>query len=167
MGEAARQVVAVPLAAEAWADFGWLPVDDTDPEDGRHRLTFSWQDPHLNVIAHSSDEVTRRGTALHCDTLYHHLTHSQALLVLDAPAAMAVAPPTATFTTPADAGQIRAFLLRPLDAFVLHPGTWHWGPFPVETDQVRLYNLQGLRYQEDNLRADLEGVGAAVDVIVG
>lgn len=164
--DAVRTVRATPLTAEAWGPFGWLPLDDTDPDDGRQRLRFDWQDPHLNVIAHDADEVVRRGDTLCCVELYRHATHTQALLVLDARAVVAVAPATSAFAGPEDAGHIRAFVLEPLDAFVLHPGTWHWGPFPVDGPRVRLYNLQGLGYREDNDRVDLAGVGAPVDVIV-
>ena len=45
---------------------------------------------------------------------------------------------------------LHAFHLKAKDAFVLHRGTWHWGPFPVTADEVTLYNVQGLRYAEDN-----------------
>ena len=39
---------------------------------------------------------------------------------------------------------------------MLHRGTWHWGPFPVGgATTVRLLNVQGLRYREDNADADL------------
>lgn len=167
MGDAVTKVTARPLTEDGWAPFGWMPVDDTDPADGRHRLAFEWQDPHLNVIAHDAAEVERRGEALHCDGLYRHLTHTQALLVLDARALVAVAAPGTAFARAADAGQIRAFVLQPLDTFVLHAGTWHWGPFPFESDRVRLLNLQGLGYRQDNERVDLAAVGAAVDVVVG
>ena len=45
-------VTAQPLSAEAWAPFGWIPVDDTDPGDVTD-LHFEWADPHLNYIAHA------------------------------------------------------------------------------------------------------------------
>lgn len=165
MGDTVRRVQAVPLTPAAWGAFGWLPVDDTDPTDGVERLRFDWGDPHLNVIAHDADEIARQQDTLYCDGLYRHTTHTQALLVLDTTAVVAVAPPAATFAGPDDAEEIRAFVLRPLDAFVLHAGTWHWGPFPVGSPRVRLLNLQGLGYREDNERVDLEAVGAAVGIV--
>ncbi len=164
MGDAAGTVGAEPLDARAWADFGWIPVEDTDPADGAQRLTFSWSDPHLNVISHTEQEIERRGDALHCAEMYRHDTHTQALLVLNVDAVVAVAAPGTSFDGPADAARIRAFRLRPGDAFVLHAGTWHWGPFPLGEEPVRLFNLQGLRYREDNTRVDLAAAGAAVDV---
>ena len=167
MGDGAlHRVEAEPLTAAAWAPFGWLPVDDTDGTDGSQSLHFDWGDPHVNVIAHDADDVTRLGDVLYCDGLYRHSTHTQALLVLDARAVVAVAAPGVSFTGPDDAGRIRAFALRPFDAVVLHRGTWHWGPFPVDGPRVRLYNVQGLRYREDNERADLAAVGAAVGIAV-
>jgi len=68
-------------------------------------------------------------------------------------------------TSPADAGEIRAFLLEPLSSVVLHRGTWHWGPFPVAAESVTLFNVQGRRYAEDNDRADLAALDAPVDVL--
>ena len=52
MGQEVRQITPVPLTADAWAPFGWLPVPDTDPRDGDHRLEFEWQDVHVNRIGH-------------------------------------------------------------------------------------------------------------------
>ena len=49
---------------------------------------------------------------------------------------------------------------------VLHRGTWHWGPYPVGADSVRLFNVQGLRYREDNDSIDLDALGAPVDILM-
>ncbi|HLX88850.1 MAG TPA: ureidoglycolate lyase [Acidimicrobiales bacterium] len=166
MGDASGRVVAEALAPDAWTEFGWIPVEDTDPADGRERLTFSWGDPHLNVIMHGPEEIEHRPDGLHCDAMYRHDSHTQALLVLNVDAVVAVAPPGTEFREPADAQRIRAFVLRPGQSFVLHAGTWHWGPFPLGEEPVRLYNLQGLGYRDDNARVDLEAAGAAVDVVV-
>ena len=68
---------------------------------------------------------------------------------------------------PADADRVAAFVLEPLQAVVLHRGTWHWGPFPVGATSVELFNVQGLRYREDNERADLGALGAPVDIVLG
>lgn len=166
MGDVAARVLAEVLTPEAWEPFGWLPVDDTDPADGRHRLRFEWDDAHLNVIAHAPDEVARLGGTIRCDAMYRHVTHTQALTVLNVDAVVAVAPAGTTFAGADDAAAVRAFLLHPLDALVLHAGTWHWGPFPLGDTPVRLLNLQGLRYAEDNERADLASLHACIDVIV-
>ena len=72
-------------------------------------------------------------------------------------AANVVAPADATFADASDVDRLRAFRLRPLDRFVLHRGTWHWGPFPVGDAPVNLLNVQGRRYAEDNAGVDLVG----------
>ncbi len=143
-------LAARPLIAEAWKPYGWLPVSDTDPADGLHTLHFEWNDPHVNLIHHSADEVAREGDSLICDRLFRHRTHTQALMVLDVDAMMVVAPPGATFSDAEGLRQLEAFTIRPPDAFVLHEGTWHWGPFPIADSRVNLFNVQGLRYAEDN-----------------
>jgi ureidoglycolate hydrolase len=144
------KLAARPLNAEAWKPYGWLPVSDTDPADGGHTLHFEWNDPHVNLIHHSADEVAHEGESLICDRLFRHRTHTQALMVLDVAAMMVVAAPETSFSQPEDLRQLEAFTIRPCDAFVLHQGTWHWGPFPIAVPRVNLYNVQGLRYAEDN-----------------
>jgi ureidoglycolate hydrolase len=88
--------------------------------------------------------------------MYRHETHTQALTSLDARAVLAVAPASADLTTRAGLDAIHAFVLAPGETIVLHRGTWHWGPFPIGgAASVRLLNVQGMRYQDDNGRADL------------
>jgi ureidoglycolate hydrolase len=161
---ARRQVRPQPLSAEAWAPFGWLPVADTDPSDGDHRLSFAWNDVHLNVIGHSRAEVPESADGLRCEMLFRHDTHTQAVMSLDVPAVIVVAPGHVGFSVPADLESVCAFLLEPLEPLVLHRGTWHWGPYPVRAAEVRLLNVQGLRYGHDNARADLAGKGLEIDV---
>ncbi|MGO8873090.1 MAG: ureidoglycolate lyase [Acidimicrobiales bacterium] len=167
MGESVRRIVPELLTVDAWRPFGWVPVADTDPSDGDQRLEFAWNDVHVNRIGHRRDEVPEVDGGLRCEVLYRHLTHTQVLMPLDVTAVVTVAPPTVAMTAPADVEQVRAFVLDPLAAVVLHRGTWHWGPFPVAADSVTLFNVQGLRYLEDNDSADLTALGTPLDVLVG
>ena len=166
----ASKIVTLPaetLTAVAFAPFGWLPVADTDPHDGDGRLHFEWADPHLNVIAHAPDEIdhTPAGDPL-CAVLYRHATHTQALMALNVDAVVAVAPTDVPFSSPADLDTVRAFRVAPLAPFVLHRGTWHWGPFPLGAEPVRLLNVQGFGYARDNASVNLpERTGAVLDVV--
>lgn len=164
MSAALRRIVPSAPVADTWAPFGWLPVSDTDPRDGDRTLEFAWADPHVNRIAHRRDEVPATPDGLRCELLFRHAGHTQVLMPLGTAAVVVVGPPGAEFAGPADAGVLRAFLLAPLTAVVLDPGTWHWGPFPVAAVSVELLNVQGRRYLEDNERVDLVAVGAAVEV---
>ena len=155
---------AGPLTEERWAPFGWLPVRDTDSRDGQSRLEFTLDDVHLNVIAHFTGEVPHAGGGLVCQMLFRHATHTQAIMVLDNDALMVVARPGSSLTSPDDLGELQAFHLRARDAFVLHRSTWHWGPFPVTADEVTLYNVQGLRYAEDNESCNLAAIPRTVEV---
>jgi ureidoglycolate hydrolase len=159
-------VVASPLDAEAWAPFGWLPVPDTDPSDTLQQLHFEWGDPNLNVITHTYDEVEHTDSGSICAVMFRHDTHTQALMPLNVPAVVAVAPASVDFSSPEHLDLVRAFLLEPLDAFVLYQGTWHYGPFPLGPEPVQLLNVQGARYAEDNASVDLASrAGAAVEVL--
>jgi Ureidoglycolate lyase len=162
----ARTISAQPFDPSDWSPYGWVPVPDTDPQDGSSRLDFEWADAHLNLIGHDAVEVPRTELGLVCEMLFRHQTHTQALMVLNCPAVAVVAPPGTAFTSPQEASALRAFLLRPHDVFVLHRGTWHWGPFPVDDPRVDMLNLQGLRYAEDNECRWLDNVGGSVEVII-
>jgi len=157
-------VVPERLTEAAWSPFGWLPVADTDPRDGEHRMTFEWADAHVNLIGHTRAEVPETGRGLRCEMLFRHDTHTQSLMSLDVAAVIAVAPAGVEFSDRADVESIRAFRIGPLEPLVLHRGTWHWGPFPVDAPEVHLFNVQGLRYAEDNRRVDLAAKGLAVEV---
>jgi hypothetical protein len=166
VSEGRREVRPQALSEAAWAPFGWLPVPDTDPRDGEHRLSFAWDDVHLNIIGHARSEVPETGRGLQCQMLYRHETHTQSVMSLDVPAVIAVAPAEVDFSRPADVESIEVFRLEPLEPLVLHRGTWHWGPFPIAAEAVRLLNVQGLRYAEDNGCVDLASLGFAVDVLL-
>jgi ureidoglycolate hydrolase len=160
----ARTIEAEKFDAARWEPYGWVPLPDNDPRDGRSTLFFEWSDAHLNLIGHDAAEVPHTAAGLGCEMLFRHRTHTQALMVLNCPAVVVVAAPDATFGSPQDAARLHAFALRPLDAFVLHRGTWHWGPFPIESPRVDMLNVQGLRYAEDNDCCRLSEVGASVEV---
>jgi ureidoglycolate hydrolase len=147
---------AEPLTPDAWGEYGWLPVLDDDPTDGIHALEFSWQDAHLNYISHAPDEVERVDDWFVVNRMYHHDTHTQALMPVNCPSLIAVAPAIVDFSYAAQVETVRAFVLDPLVCIVLHRGTWHYGPFPLGTEPVRLLNLQGRRYEEDSAYVDLE-----------
>lgn len=165
-GQGAR-IEPQPLTEEGWRPYGWIPVADTDVRDGAHRLHYEWADPHVNVIGHTLDEVPKITGGLRCEMLYRHATHTQVLMVLDHPCVIVVAEPGAALDGPADADRIAAFSLQPLQSLVLYRATWHWGPFPTRSEEVRLFNVQGLRYAEDNEMLDLAARGLAVDVLSG
>jgi ureidoglycolate hydrolase len=155
-----------PLSAAAWAPFGWLPVADTDPADGERTLHFEWADPHLNVIAHAPDEVEHTERGLVCAGFYRHATHTQVLMPINCDAVLAVAAADTDFAAPGAVERVRAFLVRPLDVLVLERATWHWGPFPLGDEPVRLLNVQGRGYAEDNEYADLAALsGTVLDVV--
>ena len=160
----ARAVVPCPLTEAEWSPFGWVPVADTDPRDGEHKMTFEWGDAHVNLIGHARSEVPETARGLRCEMLYRHDTHTQSLMPLNVPAVIVVAPAGVELADEADAESIRAFRIEPLEPLVLHRGTWHWGPFPIEGPEVRLFNVQGFRYAEDNRRVDLAAKGLSVEV---
>jgi len=127
-------------------------------------MSFAMDDVHVNIIGHARDEVPATGDGLRCEMLYRHDTHTQSVMSLDVPAVIAVAPGHVDFSAPKDVASIHVFRLEALEPLVLYRGTWHWGPFPVAAEAVRLFNVQGLHYAEDNTCVDLAAAGLDVDV---
>jgi ureidoglycolate hydrolase len=166
MSEEVRRITPVPLTADGWAPFGWLPVADTDPRDGDHRLEFAWQDVHVNLIGHTRDEVPTVPGGLRCDVLFRHATHTQVVMALDVTAVVVVAPADASMKAASEVALVQAFVLDTLQPIVLDRGTWHWGPYPIGAPSVELFNVQGLRYAEDNEKVDLSALGIGLDVLV-
>jgi hypothetical protein len=164
MDDAVNRITPDSLTPEGWAPYGWLPVPDTDPSDGDGRLAFAWDDAHVNIISHRRDEVPESDGCLRCEVLFRHATHTQALMPLDDDAVIVVAPADSDPALPSERSRPRAFILPVLSAVVLHRGTWHWGPYPATAEEVRLFNVQGFRYREDNQSVDLAAGGAAVEV---
>jgi ureidoglycolate hydrolase len=160
------RVLSQPLHVVAWEPFGWLPRRDTDTLDGAQTLHFEWQDAHVNVISHRADEVPGTPDGLVCEMFFRHSTHTQTLVVLNCHAVIAVAPAQCKLATVEDLESVRAFSVHPLDSVVLHRGTWHWGPFPVGAEQVDMFNVQGMRYREDNDCARLAPLGATVEAVL-
>jgi ureidoglycolate hydrolase len=127
---------------------------------------YQWGDPHVNIIGHALSEVPTFGGGLVCQMLYRHLTHTQAIMPLDHPCVIAVAAAGLAFDNPDAAGLVRVFRIEPLQSLVLDRGTWHWGPYPTDTETVSLFNVQGLRYAEDNEIMDLAGRDMAIEVLL-
>jgi Ureidoglycolate lyase len=159
-----KTIDAEPFDESQWVPYGWVPVRDTDSRDGKERLRYDWDDVHLNVIGHSLEEVAKTNRGLRCDELFHHETHTQALMALNCNCVVVVAPAGKSFEGPDDLDDVKAFLLRPLQPVVLHAGTWHWGPYPLDDTPVELLNVQGLRYAEDNGRTDLASLGLSLEI---
>ena len=120
------------------------------------------------MIEHTFDEIEHGDDgAPRCDRFYRHDSHTQALMPLNVDAVVAVAPAETEFSGRPTSTQVRAFLLHPQDCFVLHRGTWHWGPFPLGPEPVRLLNVQGRGYADDNASVVLpEALGAVISVVV-
>jgi ureidoglycolate hydrolase len=153
----ARSIVltAQPLTEAAWAPFGCLPSDEGTAGD-RADLEFLLGDGHVNFIGHTFDEIGHDAAgAARCDHLNRHDTHTQTLMPVNADAVVVVAPAALDLHRPEHLDAVRAFVLRPLDAIHLARGTWHWGPFPVTPGTLRLFNIQGRGYPQDNTVASL------------
>jgi ureidoglycolate hydrolase len=154
---AARRLLAQPLTAEGFAPFGVLPPDEGGPGPTAD-LEFTLADGWVNFIGHAASEVEHGPTGPRCDHLNRHDTHTQTLMPMDGDALLVVAPPAATFADPADLDLVAAFVLPRYQPVHLHRGTWHWGPYPVAAESVRLLNIQGQGWPDDNTVASLPRV---------
>ena len=145
-----RTLQLLEVTPEAWAPFGHIPSDEGTEHDAAD-LEFLLDDGHVNFIGHDNSEIafTSRGGAL-CELLNRHDTHTQTLMAVDVEAYVVVAPADVDFSAPEHFDTVRAFRLPTLAAVHLTRGTWHWGPYPRAADKVRLFNIQGRGYANDN-----------------
>ena len=134
----------------SWAPFGSLPSDENTEHDTAD-LEFSWNDGHVNFIGHTNDELTFTEAGLPiCELLNRHDTHTQTLMPFSGPAYVVVAPRDVDFSNPDHFTTVRAFHLPRHAVVHLARGTWHWGPYPIGSDAVRIFNIQGRGYARDN-----------------
>jgi hypothetical protein len=169
-------VPTVPTRA-SFAPFGVLPPDEGDGNPTAD-LEFLLDDGWVNYIGHAIHEIEVRAERLRCELLNRHDTHTQTLMPVSGDALLVVAPPNVDFGEPSHFGTVRAFALGRYDCVHLYRGTWHWGPYPTGADHVRVFNVQGRGYPNDNTiawlardhdvvfevpaRAEARGRGAAV-----
>jgi ureidoglycolate hydrolase len=134
----------------SWAPYGSIPTDEGAEHHGCD-LEFLWDDGHVNFIGHSNDEITftTDGAAV-CELLNRHDTHTQTLMPMDCDGYVVVAPAECDFSERAHFDQIRAFHLPQHAVVHLARGTWHWGPYPIGQDTIRIFNIQGTGYVRDN-----------------
>jgi hypothetical protein len=150
MGEL-KTVDLEPIAATvaSFADYGVLPPDEGDGQPTAD-LEFLLADGWVNYIGHTLDEVEVRDGRLCCELLNRHDTHTQTLMPMSGNAVVVVAPAGVDFSEPGHLNTVRAFALPQYTCVHLHRGTWHWGPYPVGADGVRIFNIQGRGYPHDN-----------------
>ncbi len=143
------QLQLQPLTASAWAPFGTLPSDERTPTDNSD-IEFLQHDGHVNFIFHHTHELQAGTLGSLCELLNRHDTHTQTLMPMTAPAYVVVAPAHIDFSDQSDFGEVRAFRLEQHAAATLARGTWHWGPYPIGSDSLRIFNVQGRGWASDN-----------------
>jgi ureidoglycolate hydrolase len=135
---------------ESWSAFGSIPTDE-DSAAAPSRLEFLWDDGQVNFIGHMNSEISFGATgAARCELLNRHDTHTQTLMPMDADAYVVVVPAAVDFSDPSHFAQARAFMLPQHAVVHLDRGTWHWGPYPIGVESVRIFNIQGAGYVRDN-----------------
>ncbi len=140
-----------PLTPEAWARFGTLPSDERDENAYRRSdLEFLWNDGQVNFIAHDNNEVTLSEGRVRCELLNRHDTHTQTLMPMTSDAYIVVAPASVDFTSSDHFLEVAAFRVPQHVPVHLNRGTWHWGPYPLGADSLRIFNIQGRGYVNDN-----------------
>jgi ureidoglycolate hydrolase len=156
-----ESLVAGALTPDAFAPFGVIPALEGAAGPAAD-LEFVLNDGWVNFIGHAASEVPWGDRGPRCDHLNRHRTHTQTLMPMDADTVIVVAPSTTELGDRADLEAVRAFLVRRLECVHLHRGTWHWGPYPVGAAAVRLFNVQGRGYLDDN---DVAALGAGLGVV--
>jgi ureidoglycolate hydrolase len=138
-----------PATREAFEPYGVIPPFEGDGNPTAD-LVFTRDDGWVNFIGHTLDEIEVRDGQLRCEVLNRHDTHTQTLMPMSGNALVVVAPPDVDFSEPAHFSTVRAFALPQFTCVHLHRGTWHWGPYPVGANDVRVFNIQARGWPTDN-----------------
>lgn len=88
-----------------------------------------------------------RSTAV--SKMERHLKTPEILVALEGDSLLCLAPPTAKTKDLHKAS--KAFMVRQGEALVLHPGTWHWIPFPLGDTPSRFLVIFRRETGEDDL----------------
>jgi ureidoglycolate hydrolase len=140
---------AGPATRASFAAFGALPPEESDGNPTAD-LEFLRDDGSVNFIGHTLDELEVVDGWLRCELLNRHDTHTQTLMPMSGDAIVVVAPGEVDFSDAAHFDTVRAFVMPRHSCVHLHRGTWHWGPYPLDAPSVRIFNVQGRGYADDN-----------------
>lgn len=134
---------------ESFAAYGVIPPFEGDGNPTAD-LVFTRNDGWVNFIGHTLDEIEVRAGRMRCELLNRHDTHTQTLMPMSGDALVVVAPAEVDFSQPEHLDTVKAFALAQHACVHLHRGTWHWGPYPVGTAEVRVFNIQASGWPTDN-----------------
>jgi len=138
-----------PATRESFAAYGVIPPVEGDGNPTAD-LVFTRDDGWVNFIEHTIDEIEVRAGRLQCELLNRHDTHTQTLMPMTGDTIVEVAPAEVDFSQPAHFDTVKAFALPQYSCVHLHRGTWHWGPYPVGSPNVRVFNIQARGWPTDN-----------------
>lgn len=145
---------AQPVTPEGFAPFGRvLGFDDCDPSERVVARYRHGQEPMPSIISEVNPDGVPR-----CGWLARHHDQTQALTPIDGPILLVLAPPGTDPLTAEGRGAARAFVADVGEGIQLDEGVWHWAA-SVQRGSVRVANLQGHRWPEDNEIASIEEVG--------
>jgi ureidoglycolate hydrolase len=133
----------------SFAPFGSVPPEENDGNPTSD-LEFLWNDGAVNFIGHTLVELDVVDGWMRCELLNRHDTHTQTLMPMSGDAVVVVAPGDVDFSEPEHFETVRAFVMAQHSCVHLHRGTWHWGPYPLDAPSVRIFNVQGRGYADDN-----------------
>lgn len=151
-----RRLVAQRVTPESFAPFGRILGQDDDPPERQVVARFTGgQEPMPSII----DEVNPDGVPV-CTWLARHHHQSQALTPIDGPILLVLAPAGVDPRSEAGRAATTAFVADVAEGVLLDIGVWHWGA-SVRRGRVRVSNLQGHRWPEDNDVRSLEDGGLA------
>ena len=145
-----RVIRPEPLSAEAFRPFGQTVMPELGAEPDISGPTWDCWYPIGRVDGQRSLElglVEARRLTGPISHMERHEGRAELVIALDLPILQVVAPVTSG-SQPPDAASVRAFIVRPGEAVVLAPGTWHAAGAPVAGDSVRY--MFGLPEREES-----------------
>lgn len=136
-----RIVIPEELTAERFAPYGQAILFPDNPAPKRGEDWDCWLPlGRLSEGTHAVGIVTTRPTDGQITTMERE-PKTEFLLPINGAVVQAVALPgdLTDHTQQPDAATVKAFIIKPGQAIIMAPGTWHWAALPLEQREVLYY----------------------------
>ncbi len=130
------QLKPIALTAENFAEYGRVISQGTGKPMADNEEYLYWgkvSELKMSETASTGVLVPKRREPV-VSQLERHVKTPEILAALEGDSLLCVAKPSRKSD---EIEGVQAFLVRQGDAFAMHPGTWHWVPFPINGETCK------------------------------
>lgn len=147
-----QEIKAVALTSENFEDYGQiLSISKGDPMADTEEFAYWGKVTELTMTEKVSTGflVCRKREGV-VKSLERHVRTPEILIALEGDSLICMAKPESVVDIDLIEG-IQAFRVRQGEAFVMHAGTWHWIPFPINQEESKFLVVFASGTEADDL----------------